>query len=100
VLHAAGLASLFDASVDGLVARARGLRGKPAPDMFLAASEALGVPPQRCAVFEDAEAGVAAGRTGGFGWVVGVDRTDNSAGLKDRGADVVVTDLAELLEEP
>jgi beta-phosphoglucomutase-like phosphatase (HAD superfamily) len=67
--------------------------------MFLEAAETLGIEPARCAVFEDAEAGIEAGHAGGFGWVVGVDRTGNSAGLKALGADVVVKDLAELLEE-
>jgi beta-phosphoglucomutase family hydrolase len=99
VLAAAGIGELFDLRVDGIVAQQDGLRGKPAPDMFLAAAAALGVDPVHCAVFEDAIAGVAAGRAGGFGWVVGVDRTGNADTLLRAGADRVVADLAELLEE-
>lgn len=97
VLDAAGIADLFDARVDGHTATERGLAGKPAPDMFLAGAEALGVPPERTAVFEDALAGVEAGRAGGFGFVVGVDRVDQAAALKEHGADIVVRDLSELL---
>jgi beta-phosphoglucomutase-like phosphatase (HAD superfamily) len=74
------------------------LRGKPFPDTFLAAAKALAVDASEAAVFEDALAGVAAGRAGGFGFVVGVDRVGNAAALRERGADVVVRDLAELLE--
>ena len=69
--------------VDGVVRRAAGLRGKPAPDMFLAAAAALGVRAEQCAVFEDAVAGVEAGRAGGFGWVVGVDRRAGEAELRE-----------------
>jgi beta-phosphoglucomutase family hydrolase len=98
VLAAAGMEDLFEVRVDGLVARRHHLRGKPAPDMFLAAAEALGADPRNSAVFEDAIAGVEAGRAGGFGWVVGVDRTGNAPALLSNGADRVVTDLAELLE--
>ena len=98
VLGAAGIEHLFEVRVDGVVADEAGLRGKPAPDMFLAAAEALGVAPARCAVFEDAVAGVEAGRAGAFGWVVGVDRVGQADALRDRGADRVVTDLSELLE--
>jgi beta-phosphoglucomutase-like phosphatase (HAD superfamily) len=86
--------------VDGVVAAELGLRGKPAPDMFLAAAEALGVSPAHAAVFEDAEAGVQAGRAGAFGFVVGVDRTGNAAALLAHGADTVVADLRELLARP
>jgi beta-phosphoglucomutase family hydrolase len=100
VLAAAGIGDLFETRIDGVVAAERGLRGKPAPDTFLAGAEALGVAPLRCAVFEDAIAGVEAGRAGGFGWVVGVDRAGQAADLRDHGADVVVGDLSELLEEP
>ncbi len=96
-LEAAGLIGLFEARVDGVVAAERGLRGKPAPDMFLAAAESLGAPAPSCAVFEDAVSGVEAGRAGGFGWVVGVDRGGNREALSRQGADVVVADLAELL---
>lgn len=99
VLDAAGIAGLFDARIDGVVARERGLAGKPAPDTFLAGAAALGVAPGAAAVFEDALAGVAAGQAGGFGLVVGVDRVGQADALRARGADVVVGDLAELLED-
>ena len=99
VLIATGIEDLFDVRIDGTVAEERGLRGKPAPDMFLAAAEALGVDPPAGAVFEDAEAGVAAARAGDFGWVVGVDRTGHADALRRHGADIVVGDLGELLEE-
>jgi beta-phosphoglucomutase family hydrolase len=99
VLVAAGIDDLFEVRIDGIVAEQHRLRGKPAPDTFLAAAEALGIEPARCAVFEDAVAGVEAGRAGSFGWVVGVDRTDNAAALESHGADTVVADLGELLEE-
>ena len=97
VLRGAGLSGLFDARIDGVVAAQRRLAGKPSPATFLAGAEALGVGPQEAAVFEDALAGVEAGRAGGFGCVVGVDRLGQSAELRRRGADVVVSDLAELL---
>jgi len=100
VLAATGLADLVEVRVDGVTARQRALAGKPAPDMFLHAAALLDVAPQWAAVFEDALAGVAAGRAGGFGYVVGVDRAGRSAALREQGADVVVRDLAELLEEP
>ena len=99
VLRSAGIEDLFDVRIDGLVAVQRGLPGKPAPDTFLAAAEALGVHPSAAVVFEDALAGVEAGRAGGFGFVVGVDRTGQADALRDRGADVVVGDLSELLED-
>ena len=99
VLAAAGIDGLFEVRVDGLVAEQRGLRGKPAPDTFLAAAEAVDVEPADAAVFEDAVAGVAAGRAGSFGWVVGVDRIGHADALRREGADRVVSDLAELLEE-
>ena len=76
------------------------LKGKPAPDSFLFAARALGVEPAEAAVFEDALAGVAAGRAGEFGFVVGVDRVGQADALREHGADVVVRDLAELLEQP
>ncbi|GAA2101886.1 beta-phosphoglucomutase family hydrolase [Actinomadura alba] len=98
VLEAAGITGLFEARIDGLVAQERGLPGKPAPDMFLAGAEALGVRPDQAAVFEDALAGVAAGRAGGFGLVVGVDRAGQADRLREHGADIVVPDLAALLE--
>ena len=98
VLAAAGIEHLFEVRVDGTVAADEGLRGKPAPDMFLAAADALGVDPAHCAVFEDAVAGVQAGRAGAFGWVVGVDRVGQADALRSHGADRVVGDLSELLE--
>jgi beta-phosphoglucomutase family hydrolase len=99
ILQAAGLTELFDVRIDGVVAAERGLAGKPAPDTFLVAAELLGVAPESAAVFEDALAGVEAGAAGGFGIVVGVDRIGQAEALKERGAHVVVADLAELLEE-
>ncbi|WP_434620434.1 HAD family hydrolase [Arthrobacter sp. A5] len=98
VLAAAGIQSLFDERVDGITAQAQKLKGKPAPDMFLAAARALGMEPEQCAVFEDALAGVAAGRAGGFARVVGVDRAGQAQALGDSGADVVVSDPADLLD--
>jgi beta-phosphoglucomutase family hydrolase len=97
VLAAAGLDGLIDVVVDGVVAAAARLRGKPAPDTYLAAARELAVPAAEATVFEDALAGVAAGRAGAFGWVVGVDRAGQAADLRAAGADVVVGDLAELL---
>ncbi|HXX88602.1 MAG TPA: beta-phosphoglucomutase family hydrolase [Acidimicrobiales bacterium] len=97
VVAAAGIDGLFDARVDGLVAAARHLAGKPAPDTFLAAAELLAVTPPQAAVFEDALAGVEAGRAGRFGLVVGVDRTGQADALRRHGADVVVADLEELI---
>lgn len=96
VLQAVGIEDLFDVRVDALVANERGLRGKPAPDTFLAAAELLGGGPEQAAVFEDAQSGVQAGRAGGFALVIGVDRGGNADALWAAGADVVVTDLAEL----
>jgi beta-phosphoglucomutase family hydrolase len=98
VLAAAGLAGHFDTVVDGNVAIAQGLRGKPFPDTFLHAAELLGVEPAATAVYEDALAGVEAGRDGGFGYVVGVNRAGQADALSQAGADLVVQDLAELLE--
>ncbi len=97
VLEAAGLAGDFEARVDGVVIDEMGLKGKPAPDSFLEAAQRLGVAPERGVVVEDALSGVAAGRAGGFGLVIGVDRTGNAQALREQGADVVVGDLAELL---
>lgn len=97
VLDAAGLAEYVDVRIDGVVAARDDLAGKPEPDTFLAAARTLGIPPREAAVFEDALAGVAAGRAGGFGHVVGVDRSGQADALREHGADVVVTDLAELL---
>jgi beta-phosphoglucomutase family hydrolase len=99
VLVAASIEDLFEARIDGVVAGREHLRGKPAPDTFLAAARALGLGPQEAAVFEDALAGVEAGRAGRFRFVVGVDRTGQADALKKHGADVVVADLAELLDQ-
>lgn len=99
VLEAAGIEDLFDARVDAIVAAERRLPGKPEPDTFLAAAEALGVDPDAAAVFEDSLAGVAAARAGCFAYVVGVDRVGNGARLLACGADVVVADLVELLAD-
>ena len=99
VLKAAGIEDLFDVRVDGVVAEEMKLPGKPAPDTFLKAAHLLGVEPARAVVVEDAVSGVRAGRAGGFGLVVGVDRKGNPEALKENGADVVVKDLAELLLE-
>ena len=97
VLRAAAIEDLFDAVIDGVVAAQEGLGGKPAPDTFLAGARALDVQPREGAVFEDALAGVQAGRAGGFGFVVGVDRVGQRDALLAHGADIVVEDLAELL---
>ena len=97
VLRVTGIESLFDAVVDGRVAATEHLRGKPAPDTFLAAARRLDVAPRAAAVFEDALAGVAAGRAGAFGVVVGVDRVGHAHALREHGADLVVTDLGELV---
>jgi beta-phosphoglucomutase family hydrolase len=99
VLVAAGIDHLFEEVMDGTIAEREGLAGKPAPDTFLAAGRMLGAKPSEAAVFEDAQAGVEAGRAGNFGWIVGVDRTGQAEALRRRGADVVVEDLAELLED-
>ena len=99
VLEAVGITDLFDARIDGLVAEERGLAGKPAPDTFLAAAHDLGVEPAAGAVFEDAQAGVEAGSAGGFAFVVGVDRVGQAAELRRHGADIVVRDLSELLDD-
>ena len=96
ILKSVGALHLFEVKVDGIDSDERGLAGKPAPDIFLAAAEALGVAPSRAVVFEDALAGVAAGRAGGFGLVVGVDRTGQGDALRAHGADIVVTDLSRI----
>jgi beta-phosphoglucomutase family hydrolase len=97
VLAAAGIAGEFDARIDGVVAAAQHLRGKPAPDAYLAGAMALSLPAVACAVFEDALAGVEAGRAGQFGFVVGVDRVGQADELREHGADVVVKDLGDFL---
>ncbi len=100
VLAAAGIQDLFEAIIDGVVAEREHLQGKPAPDTFLAGARALGVEPAEAAVFEDALAGVEAGRAGRFGFVVGVDRVGQAEALSAHGADLVVDDLADLLLTP
>lgn len=97
VVETAGLTSLFDTRVDGQETLRLHLQGKPAPDTFLEAARQLTVQPERAIVIEDAQAGVAAGRAGGFGLVIGVDRIGRPEVLRQHGADVVVADLSELL---
>jgi len=97
VLEAAGIADLFEQRIDGVVAKREGMPGKPAPDTYLAGARAVGVEPAEAAVFEDAISGVAAGRAGGFGHVVGVDRVGQAEALRENGATVVVADLAEMI---
>jgi beta-phosphoglucomutase family hydrolase len=98
VLKSAGIDGLFDAVIDGVVAEREHLNGKPAPDTFLAGARAVGVEARAAAVFEDALAGVEAGHAGRFGLVVGVNRTGQADALREHGADVVVDDLADLLD--
>lgn len=100
VLEHAGITSLFDTRVDGETILELHLPGKPAPDSFLEAARRLGVPAQRTVVVEDAIAGVQAGRAGGFGLVVGIDRTGHADELAAQGADVVVSDLGEFVADP
>ncbi|NVB84745.1 MAG: beta-phosphoglucomutase family hydrolase [Kofleriaceae bacterium] len=97
-LASAGIADLFDVRIDGLIAEQRHLAGKPAPDTYLAAARAVSVDPDCAAVFEDALAGVEAGRAGHFGYVLGVDRVGQGPALHQHGADIVVEDLADLME--
>lgn len=97
VVDQAGIAPLFDVVVDGMTADELGLAGKPAPDIFLTAAHMLGVAPERAVVVEDAIAGVQAGRAGGFGLVIGVDRKADPDRLSANGATLVVGDLAELV---
>src|SRR4051812_24579119 len=97
-LSAAGLLDRFEQVVDGHTAQREQLQGKPAPDMFLAGARAVGVDPAHAAVFEDALAGVQAGRAGHFGRVIGVDRVGQADALREHGADIVVKDLSELLD--
>jgi HAD superfamily hydrolase (TIGR01509 family) len=100
VLHAAGLENLFGLEVDGRIAAELGLPGKPDPAVLLETARRLVARPDRCVVIEDAQAGVAAGRTGGFGLVVGVGGSDHVDELLACGADAVVTDLAEVIVRP
>ncbi|HEX6360759.1 beta-phosphoglucomutase family hydrolase [Actinophytocola sp.] len=97
VLDAADLSKFVEARIDGVVIAERKLKGKPAPDSFLAGAKALNTAPGNAAVFEDALSGVQAGKAGHFGYVVGVNRADQAEELRAHGADVVVDDLAELL---
>jgi beta-phosphoglucomutase family hydrolase len=99
VLAAAGISDQFDATVDGVVGKREGLAGKPAPDTYLYAARVLGLAPADAVVYEDALAGVAAGRAGHFGFVVGVDRVGQADALRKAGANIVVRDLSELLDE-
>lgn len=96
ILRSIGAEALFEVRIDGVVATERGLPGKPRPDTFLAAAKDLGVTAAASAVFEDALAGMDAGRAGRFGYVVGVDRVGQADALRRHGADIVVKDLAEL----
>lgn len=100
VLAAAGLSDRFEIIVDGLVAAERSIPGKPNPDTFWFAAQQLGVEPARCVVIEDARSGVEAGRSGGFALVLGVDRGDQAEALRQAGADIVVADLSETLDDP
>lgn len=97
VLAAAGLQELLDGRIDGRIAAEQNLSGKPAPDTFLAGATLLGVRPEQAVVIEDAVSGVQAGRAGGFGYVIGLDRLDQREELLAAGADVVVGELTELM---
>jgi len=97
VLKSAGIDQLLEARVDGTIADQDHIKGKPAPDMFLEGARRLGVEPKQAVVFEDALAGVEAGRAGDFGYVIGVNRVGQREALREHGADVVVDDLEELL---
>ncbi len=99
VLRAAKLEGMFDGQVDGVVAAREHLQGKPAPDTYLSAARMLGAPAAQAAVYEDALAGVQAGRAGGFGVVIGIDRDAQTQELYSHGADVVVKDLAQLIRD-
>lgn len=98
ILEKAGLSDLFDLRLDGVVAETEHIAGKPKPDTYLEAAKRLGVPAERAVVVEDAISGVQAGEAGGFGLVIGVDRTDDAEALAENGADVVVKDLGEFLD--
>ena len=99
IVDSVGIDGLFDTRVDGMEVEYLSLKGKPAPDMFLEAARRLEVQPSRAVVIEDAISGVQAGRRGGFGLVVGVDRTGHPEDLRENGADIVVTDLREITLE-
>lgn len=98
VLEVTGLEQYIEGRIDGVTLSEQHIKGKPAPDSFLAGAKLAGASPEQAVVFEDATSGVAAGRAGNFGYVVGVDRVGHADALKDNGADVVVQDLAELIE--
>jgi len=99
VLEITGLEKYIQQRVDGVTLREEHIAGKPAPDSFLRAAELLNVPAAEAAVFEDALSGVQAGRAGDFGYVIGVDRVGQADELRSHGADVVVTDLGDLIQE-
>ncbi|MFB3122752.1 MAG: trehalose-phosphatase [Candidatus Binatia bacterium] len=99
VLKIAGIENLFDARVDGVVSVSMGLKGKPNPDIFTKSAELLASDISRSVVVEDSIAGVEAGKTGDFGMVIGIDRRNHSAGLREKGADLVVRDLEEICVE-
>jgi beta-phosphoglucomutase-like phosphatase (HAD superfamily) len=99
VLRVTDLDRYIEGRIDGMTLAERHIPGKPKPDSYLAGAELAGVSPGAATVFEDALAGVAAGRAGGFGYVVGVDRVGQAEALREHGADVVVQDLAELLQD-
>jgi len=99
IMQAAGIVDLFDAQVDGIAARKWMLDGKPAPDTYLEAAHRLGANPRKACVIEDAVAGVQAGKAGGFGMVIGVCRSGHPEALRNSGADMVVSDLGELMVE-
>jgi beta-phosphoglucomutase family hydrolase len=98
VLKAAGMIDLFDAIVDGNTTTEQHLKGKPAPDTYLAGAKALDVEPAHACVFEDATSGVQAGHDGRFGFVIGLDRVDHAGALLDHGASIVTRDLSELVD--
>ena len=100
ILRVTGLAKYIEGRIDGVTLRERHIKGKPAPDSYLAGAALAGVDPQQAAVFEDALSGVASGRAGHFGIVVGVNRVDQAEALKKNGADIVVDDLDDLLADP
>jgi alpha,alpha-trehalase len=96
VLQAAGVIEIFPVIVDGVDIAERDIAGKPAPDIFLEAAGELMVAPERAIVIEDAQSGVEAGRAGGFGMVIGIDRSGDNEGLRTSGAEIVVNDLIEI----
>jgi alpha,alpha-trehalase len=95
VLQSVGMDGLFDAQMDGNIAAAHNIAGKPKPGTYIAAAGLLDVAVKNSVVIEDAVSGVQAGQAGGFGLVIGIDR-HGGAGLEDNGADIVVRDLAEI----